>query len=567
MAISCMAAFATAQPAPTSSAQQEQRRVEERDRVLREQQQPAPDVRLPSPSAPETARLPVVEQPCFVVHELKLQLAGVNKAASASQFAWALPAAAGVDQNDSPLGRCVGAQSVGLLITRVQNAIIAAGYVTTRVLAEPQDLKSGVLALTVIPGRIREVRFSAESDARGNQWTAVPVKGGDILNLRDIEQALENFKRVPSAEVDIQIEPARAPDAEPGQSDLVISYRQGMPFRLSLNADDSGSKATGKYQGGLTLSYDNWWTLNDLFYVSLNRDLGGGLDGARGTYGNTVHYSVPLGYWLLAATASNNRYYQSVAGASQTYNYRGTSSNTELRLSRLIYRDASRKTSAALRAFKRTSNNYIDDTEVEVQRRQVGGFEASVNHREFMGAATLDANLAIKRGTGAFKAMPAPEEEFGEGTSRLRLTTLDATLNAPFKAANQRFRYTGAIRAQINHTPLTPQDRFAIGGRYTVRGFDGETSLAAERGWLLRNELSVALGASGQETYVGLDYGRVAGPASELLLGRSLAGAVLGVRGAFKNLHYDVFVGKPVSKPAGFQTARVTAGFSLNYSF
>ena len=556
-------------PAPQSSDAQEQRRVQERERVLREQQERGQDVRLPSAVEVEAGKLPRAESPCFTIQQLTLKSAASDKTISAYPFAWSLDAAAGPDQSDSPLERCLGAEGVGLVIKRVQNAVIAGGYVTTRILAEPQDLQSGVLALTVIPGRIHAIRFAQGSGARANAWNAVPAKPGDILNLRDIEQALENFKRVPTAEADIQIEPATGPDAQPGQSDLVISHRQPFPFRLSLSGDDSGSKATGKYQGGVTLSYDNWWTLNDLFYVSLNRDLGVGVgaDGGRGTRGNTAHYSVPLGYWLLGTTVSNNRYYQSVAGASQTYVYSGTSSNMEAKLSRLVYRDAVRKTILALRAFQRSSNNFIDDTEVEVQRRNVGGFEASVNHREFIGAGTLDMNLAYKRGTGAFGSRPAPEEAFDEGTSRMKITTADVTLNAPFKALDQRFRYTGVLRAQFNHTRLTPQDRFAIGGRYTVRGFDGESSLSAERGWLFRNELSGVLGGSGQEAYVGLDYARVGGPSSEFLLGKSLAGAVIGVRGAVKNLQYDLFLGKPVSKPAGFQSASETAGFSLNYSF
>jgi hypothetical protein len=39
-------------------------------------------------------------------------------------------------------------------MNRVQNAIIARGYVTTRVLAAPQDLKAGLLQFTVIPGHV-----------------------------------------------------------------------------------------------------------------------------------------------------------------------------------------------------------------------------------------------------------------------------------------------------------------------------------------------------------------------------------------------------------------------------
>jgi hemolysin activation/secretion protein len=558
---------AIAQPAPQTSAEQEQRRAEERDRAIRQQQERTPDVRLPVAPPIEPTRLLTGESPCFAIQELKLDVVDGGKPASAEPFNWVLSEAAGPDHDDGPQGHCLGAGSIGVLTRRLQNAVIARGLVTTRVLAQPQDLKTGVLTLTLIPGRIRAIRLSEGSDARAGVWTAVSARPGDILNLRDVEQALENLKRVPTAEADLQIEEAKGPDAQPGQSDLVISYKQGFPFRVSVFADDSGSKATGKYQGGVTLSYDNWWTLNDLFYVSINRDLGGGEAGGRGTRGTTVHYSLPLGYWTLGATVSDNSYYQTVAGISQDYVYRGSSSNAEVKLSRLVYRDATRKTTLSAKAFQRRSNNFIDDTEVEVQRRVVGGWELAASHKEFIGQATLEGTIAYKRGTGAFGSLPAPEEAFGEGTSRFAVVNLDANASVPFKIGRQNLRYTASWRLQHNQTPLTSQDRFSIGGRYTVRGFDGESSLSAERGWLLRNELSTPLGDSGQEAYVGLDHGEVAGPGSEFLVGQRLTGAVIGLRGSVKRLQYDFFIGAPVKKPEFFRTAHSTLGVSLSASF
>lgn len=543
---------------------QEQRRQEERERILREQQEHPLDVRLPKPETPQgLERLPSNETDCVDIKHITLV------GDSADQFQWAVSSANQLSDGtpDPAINRCLGARGVNLVMRRIQNAIIARGFVAARVLAGPQSqLTEGTLELTLFPGRIRHIQFAPGTDGRATKWNAVPVRSGDSLNLRDIEQALENFKRIPTAEADIQVVPAEGADAEPGQSDLVVKWKQDFPFRVSLSADDSGAKATGKYQGSVTVSYDHWWTLNDLFYLSLNHDLGGGDPGARGTRGTTVHYSVPFGYWLVGFNASQSRYHQSVPGASQTYLYSGESQNSEIKLSRLIYRDAVCKTTLSLKGWTRASKNFIDDTEVQLQRRRMAGVDFGVSHREFIGTATLDASLNYRRGTGAWNSLPAPEEAFGEGTSRPKIITADAQINAPFKLGEQRLRYTATWRAQWNRTPLVPQDRFAIGNRYTVRGFDGENQLLAERGWLIRNDLGWALGQSGQEFYIGIDYGQVGGPISETLIGKHLSGAVLGLRGALKGFSYDVFVGKPISKPSGFQTSGSVAGFNVNWS-
>src|SRR5690606_777649 len=94
-------------------------------------------------------------------------------------------------------GRCLGTEGVGIVMRRVQNAIIARGFITTRVLAAPQDLKSGTLTLTVVAGRVGSVRLDGDGAPRAGVRNAVAARPGDLLNLRDIEQSLENFQRVP----------------------------------------------------------------------------------------------------------------------------------------------------------------------------------------------------------------------------------------------------------------------------------------------------------------------------------------------------------------------------------
>ena len=220
----------------------EELRQQERERALREQQERTIDERLPAAAKTEDKRLPANESPCFRID--RLLLTGERS----EEFQWALAAAAaGPEGDDPPIGRCVGTQGVNIVLARLQQALIARGWVTTRVLAAPQDLSQGTLTLTLVPGRIAAIRFA--DDASAKAWLAslryaVPARAGDLLNLRDIEQALENLKRLPTAEADIQIEPSTAANAKPGDSDLVIKYSQKLPLRATLSLEQSLPRAT-----------------------------------------------------------------------------------------------------------------------------------------------------------------------------------------------------------------------------------------------------------------------------------------------------------------------------------
>ncbi|WP_241655260.1 ShlB/FhaC/HecB family hemolysin secretion/activation protein [Stenotrophomonas indicatrix] len=543
---------------------QELLRQQERERVLREQQESRPDVRLESSQGEQGERLPTQEQPCVRIDRIVLDGEG------AKDFQWALAAA---DPREDPAsGRCLGTEGINVVMKRVQNAIIARGYVTTRVLSAPQDLNTGTLTLSVVPGRFREAVFTEADGRHPAIANALPIRSGDLLNLRDIEQGLENLQRVPTVTADIKIAPADGEGAAPGQSDLNIDWKQRSPVRASLTLDDAGSQGTGKLQANATLSLDNPLGLNELFYVSAGRGVFNGK--GKDTNSWTAHYDVPYGYWLFGATASAYDYSQTVVGAYESYDYSGRSGNAEARVDRLLLRNAKTKLGIYGRGWQRTSKNYIDDTEIEVQRRRTSGWELGLTHKQFIGAATLDATLAYRRGTGAFHALRSPEEMARawdprlplEGTSRMKLITADAQFSVPFQLGKQRLRYTAAWRAQWNRTPLSPQDRFAIGGRYTVRGFDGESSLSGERGWSLRNDLSLGIGG-GQEFYVAADYGRIGGPSTQWQSGRDLAGMALGLRGGWQQLSWDGFVGSALHKPSNFPTDYTTFGFSLAWRY
>lgn len=538
---------------------------------IESQQVQTPDVWLETEKVQSLA-FPANETPCFPIQQVFLTDFNANQANAKllqpSQFYWALSAV--YSERDFKLPACVGSQGINVLLRRIQNRLIDAGFVTTRVVVEPQDLRSGLLVLTVIPGKIGRIQLQDQSAipfaTRGTLWFAMPMAAGDFLNVRDVEQALENLKRVPSADANIEL----LPSENVGETDILVQYKQGLPFHLTLGLDDSGTKATGRLQGSATFSWDNVFTLNDMFYISGTRSFKRHSDDAIGDYGSknvSLYYSIPWKNYLLTLSGSRYTYHQTIAGAFESYEYSGESQQMKANLSRLLSRGSRYKTYINAALWARKSANYINDTEVGVQRRRTAGWEVGFNHTQYFGNATLQLSANYKRGTGAHHALRAPEEQFGEGTSRMQIVMASLDFTYPFTLGNQSFRFNTNWNGQWNQTPLVQQDKFSIGGRYTVRGFDGELTLSGERGWVWRNELSWNLFNKGHELYLGIDKGVVKAYQDELQVGDRLTGGVIGLRGNLWGLNYDYFVGTPLKKPDGFRTGHVTIGFNLSYRF
>lgn len=524
---------------------------QQRQRAIEQQlTPPVPDVRLSEPSSGYGRIDFPTETPCFAIQ--RVEISGKD----------ALPRWLPLQHIASQAeGRCLGGKGINLLMSTLQNRIVDHGWITTRVLAPSQDLKSGTLKLALVPGNIRHVKLTDDSDDYIQLYSAFPAHEGKLLDLRDIEQGLENLQRLPTVEANMEI----VPGEKPGESDVVITRKQSKMWRLGLSLDDSGTETTGRYQGGATLSLDNPFSLSDLLYVSASHDLDN--KGGKGSKNYTGHYSVPFGYWMLGITGSDYDYHQTVAGDNADYRYSGKSKNLNVQLSRVLHRSGSQKTSFTYEVMGRETRSYIDDTEVGVQRRQTAAWRAGLQHRHYIGQATMDAGISYQRGTRWFGAQPAPEEYFGDATALSKIIQLSAGLDLPFELGSQHFRYNVQYQRQSSNTPLTPQEQFAIGNRWTVRGFDGERTLSASHGWYVRNDIAWRTPVPNQELYLGADYGEVGGYTSEPLIGKHLAGGVVGLRGSAFNTGYDLFAGRPFSKPDGFRTSSATLGFNLNWSW
>ena len=538
-------------PSATTLDEQQQRERTQRQAQQRQSRSQAPDIRLEQEAASRFRNLALPEEAdCVALHSIRL----VGEHAPDFWF---------VQRYLSQYaGRCVGHEGISLIVRRAGDLIIDRGYVTTRVGLGAQDLSNGVLTITLVPGMIRAIRMADGSASDSWRW-ALPMRAGDLLNLRDIEQGLEQMKRVPSQDVAIDIASAEGV----GQSDLVITVKHSKPWRVVATLDDSGADATGMYQAGLNLGIDNPLRANDLLSLGVTHDV---LNSpGRSTQGFNSSYSIPRGNWLLTASVYGYRYHQTVEGSAQTFTSSGTSRSVDLVAQRLLHRDRNSKTTAELHVGKRWAHSYIEDVELDSQRRDMSMLEAAIAHRRYVGNAQLDLRVAERFGVPWFGGQRDPaDHRSGDPTFRYHLTTLDASLNLPFALGGQPVQWTSEFHGQYSDNHLYGSEYISVGGRYTVRGFDGDQTLAAAKGWYWRNTLSLPVGSWPLVFYAGIDAGRVSGPGTEYIPGNTtLSGGFFGLRGTYRQLSWDVFGGKPLRGRGVLPNTRPAIGFQLVYSY
>ncbi|MHA6896896.1 ShlB/FhaC/HecB family hemolysin secretion/activation protein [Ralstonia pseudosolanacearum] len=534
-------ALAQVAPAPVTGPGPEVQRLQEQQAdQARDRANARPDVfTAPAPAQPISLSALPKETPCFPIQGIVLE---------DNVFNWLPYLLQPVN------GQCVGKQALEAIELQANNALIEHGYVTSRVLIPRQNLASGTLRLKVLPGRIGAIR-NASDDNIGWARMALLAGPGDLLNQRDLDQALETVRRLPGqSEASFDI----VPGARVGESDIVFKPGTDKRWHGTLSADNTGLKNTGKYQMSGSLVIDSPLHLYDQLAISASSNTDRGA-ATQGTRSYSINWSVPVGYATVFVGANRSRYRQTVAGFEDPIVYSGQSSEVNLGISGVLHRDATSRTGAQFKVFRKINRNYLDDTEIEVQRRDVVGYEASMSHRHYVGPVALDGGIAWR------ETLPdqsnVPGVVVGDATygGRSQIETANASLYWPFKLASQVFEFSSNWAIQHARTRVLPSDYFTIGNRYTVRGFDGQLTLSAEDGWYWRNEL--AWRVAGQAIYGGIDVGKVHGPSAESLLGEQLVGAVIGVRGRvpsgrYAAVNYDLSFGWPLSKPEGFRTER-----------
>lgn len=255
------------------------------------------------------------------------------------------------------------------LVQRLNKKLQDKGYVTSQVVIPEQNLSKKKLILYCISGKLRHVVYAKGSE--NIPWkNAFPIREGELLNLRMLEEGLENIKRVPSLDVSMKILPTN----EPGFSDLELTIHSQKQVHGSLSFDDSGMKETGKDQFTTSLGFDRVFNANDVLYISNTLDTSRDWN-EKGTRSQSFSYSIPHGKDRLTISHSRNRYNQLVPSKPYDFTSSGKSQTTRFSLEHMISRSQTERRSVDITVSKRDSHYFINDTEIPVQAMDTSALE------------------------------------------------------------------------------------------------------------------------------------------------------------------------------------------------
>ena len=457
------------------------------------------------------------------------------------------------------VGTCMSVVDIERLMATITNYYIDKGYIGARVYVQAQDLTSGMLRLLILEGRVDKLMLEdGQQNNSVNLTTAFPFMVGGLLNLREIEQGLDQVNRLMSNAATMKIEPG----SDSGYSIIVINNEPKRRLRANLTYDTYGTTSVGEDQAGVSVSLDNPLRLNDSLTFTHRRSVEGAFEN-RHSRSNSLLYSVPFGRFTLNAAHTWSDYRTTLDLLGGSLIAKGYATNSMAGLEYVAYRDKFNRVTVTGTLSRKESENYLADQFLAVSSRVLSSFDMGIGWATQVFDGPLFVNLSRSQGLKAFGALDdahnlpnqAPRAQFEKWNA-------SAYWSKGFQVGRQEFIYSSTFNAQVGVDVLYGQEQFQIGSIYSVRGYRN-TSIIGDTGYFWRNDIGMPLRLEIQGTsllvkpYVGYDMGAIR-DRNDVDGGR-LTGMTLGVSAAFNRVSIDVCGVKPIEMPS----SRDNEGFQL----
>ncbi|MHA6129915.1 ShlB/FhaC/HecB family hemolysin secretion/activation protein [Pseudomonas fluorescens group sp. PF-1] len=470
LALLCLSPLNTVHAAPTPGDTDLIR--ERQDRLLEEQRRRLEELKeLPGKPAKPVQPAAPVDRRCFPIKDIELK--GADSLSAAERERLLKPY----------IGQCLGVAQLNELLKVITDHYIEKGLVTSRAYLPQQDLSGGHLKVLVVEGRLEGLKGAQGSQLSERELgMAFPGKRGDLVNLREIEQMVDQLNRLPSNQAQMELSPGK----NVGGSEVLVKNTPQKPWRAGLSRSNDGQRSTGEQQWGTTFDWDSPLGLADQLMLRGGHDA---MTDHQHTSSNAMlYYNVPWGWWNFSYIYSQSEYRSQIAANGYNFKQTGDSENHQLRAERVIHRDAVSKTSLNAGLSYLRTNNFIEDSKLKLSSNRISEMQYGINHGRRVGSAFINLDLGMQEGIGALDAQGNHHPGPGEPNARYRKYTATATYQQPFKVWGESFNFTSLMTGQRSEDVLFSPQRTSLGGLSSIRGYKDQ-SLSGDSGGYWRNDL------------------------------------------------------------------------------
>ncbi|WET10886.1 ShlB/FhaC/HecB family hemolysin secretion/activation protein [Pseudomonas sp. D3] len=446
------------------------------NRLLDEQRRRLDELKdLPGKEAKPQAPATPADSRCFPIRDITLKGAD------------SLPAADRERLLKPYVGQCLGVSQLNELLKVITDYYIDKGRVTSRAYLPQQDLSSGHLQVLVVEGKLEGLKGAQGSTVTDRELAmAFPGKVGAALNLREVEQLVDQLSRLPSKQAQMEL----TPGTQVGGSDVVVKNTPQKPWRASLSRNNDGQKSTGEQQWGAGLEWDSPLGLADQLVLRGGHDAVS--DHQKTSKNSMLYYNVPWGWWNFSYTYSESDYRTLADLNGYKLKQYGDSQNHQLRAERVIHRDDVSKTSVNVGLAHLRTNNYLLDARLGPSSNRLSELQVGINHGRRIGSGFVNFDLGMQNGIGAFDAQSNNQKRDREGnltsTPNYRKYTATVSYLQPFTLWGESFSFSSLATGQRSEDVLFSPQRISLGGSASVRGFKDQ-QLSGDSGGYWRNDV------------------------------------------------------------------------------
>lgn len=378
-------------------------------------------------------------------------------------------------------GQCLYVGRFNELLKRITDHYLDRGYLTTRAYLPQQELGGGVLQIIIVEGRLEGLDSSALASPL-EMAMAFPGRTGEVLNLREMEQMVDQLGRLPSRQAEVELVPGQ----QVGGSRVQLKGQREKPWRVSASRHNNGDASSGEQQMNLGFEWDSPLGLADQLSLRAGRDVVS--DQWRHSDSQGLNYNVPWGWWTFNYSYNRNYYRTRDTSSGFPFKLDGDNAVHQFQAERVVHRDSLSKTAVNLGISHLRARNYLDDTLIDVSSTRITERQLGVNHGRRIGNAFVNLDAGWQQGIGALDAQGAGDPRGNEPVARYNKYTLTLSYLQPFQLWGEQFSFDSLATGQRSEDALYSGQRISVGGLASVRGFKEQT-LTGDSGGYWRNQL------------------------------------------------------------------------------